>query len=204
MSDIATTFINAIVERLDTENDYLIDNDETPLDIPFMISALEQNISQFKDLLHDIELHSYIVCSYEPDTTNGYTNGRVIVSLYDEKDRAASFYYEIEFWYNLDWQGYCECKPDMDGYDSIQQCCGEHCDWNRPSIYVRKVSSFGEWEWQGLQKDYWRYAEEFIKRYVTSAEVTERQLQAEKINAIQKEIEKLQKRLDILQNGGCH
>lgn len=110
------------------------------------------------------------------------------------------FEYEIVFDYDERNWGYCECNPSDLDYREDKHCCGHGCDWDAPSIKVRKSFLISEHSWSGDEHDYWDFEDKF---YADDKEENEKKLLAEreyKIKSLKETIENAQKELKKLEN----
>ena len=112
----------------------------------------------------------------------------------------ADFRYEITFSYDERNWGYCECSLGDPDYREDKHCCGHGCDWDAPSVEVRKSFLVSNHSWSGDEHDYWDFEETF---YDNDKEENEKKMLAErkyKINSLKATIENAQKRLKELEN----
>lgn len=200
-------FIEQLVEVLKYENTYGELNGKK-LDVPFLISVLWQ------DLMDNYECYDEF-CSDLRDCDNydivigddNYCICKVNVFLYNETENnnlqcveESNFRYEITFSYDERNWGDCECSPDDPDYREDKHCCGHGCDWEAPSIKVRKSFLVSNHSWSGDEHDYWEFEDKF---YADDKEENEKKLLAEreyKIKNLKETIENAQKELKKLEN----
>ena len=112
----------------------------------------------------------------------------------------SDYHYRFEFSYDTRDYGYCECTPDMPDYREDKHCCGHGCDWEAPSVEVRKSFLVSNHSWHGDEHDYWDFEDKF---YADDKEENEKKLLAErecKIRNLKETIENAQKELKKLEN----
>ena len=193
-------FIERLVEVLKYENTYGELNGKE-LDVPFLVSALWQ------DLMYNSK-HYDVFCSDLRDCDNydiviedsEYYICKANVIIYNEEVYGLIFRYELTFSYDEHNLGYCECKPGDPDYREDKHCCGHGCDWDAPSIEVRKSFLVSNHSWSGDEHDYWDFEDKF---YADDKEANEKKLLAErecKIRNLKETIENAQKELKELEN----
>ncbi|AGT13561.1 hypothetical protein TROLL_35 [Bacillus phage Troll] len=125
---------------------------ESPDDMATLIRHYE-NMVDYADvlstLLVDVEEHG-IDIDYDKDRTGGYTDGTIQVYIHDTGRR-----YDIKLLPDDRMWGYCGCKPEDEGYDPVNRCCGNGCDWIAPAFEAEVVTSLGVYKYQGNQRDMW-------------------------------------------------
>lgn len=132
---------------------------------------------------------------------------KVNIFLYNEIEnddwkclRESDSRYELTFNYDEHNWGYCECKPGDPDYREDKHCCGHGCDWDAPSIEVRKSFLVSNHSWHGDEHDYWDFEDKF---YESDNEENQKKLIAEreyKIKSLKETIENAQKKLKELEN----
>ena len=177
-------FIERLVEVLKYENTYGELNGKK-LDVPFLVSVLWQ------DLMDNYECYDEF-CSDLRDCDNydivigddNYCICKVNVFLYNETENnnwkcaeESDFRYEITFSYDERNWGYCECSPGDPDYREDKHCCGHGCDWEAPSVEVRKSFLVSNHSWHGDEHDYWDFEDKF---YANDKEENEKKLLAER------------------------
>lgn len=200
-------FMEDLVEALKYENECRKPNGKQ-LDIPFLISGLWQDLKnrhewydKFYSDLKDCD--SYNITIEDSD----YYICKANIFVYrknkdDEWDYLSeeNFRYEITFSYDERNWGYCECKSSDPDYREDKHCCGHGCDWEAPSIEVRKSFLVSNHSWSGDEHDYWDFEDKF---YDNDKEENEKKLLAEreyKIRHLKDTIENAQKELKELEN----
>jgi len=163
-------FIKNLINELNNENENRINCDKKPLDIPYIVSVVDQQIENCKEFIDDITMHTYLINGYDEDNSMGYTNGKIRILIEKSDDEKESEYmidayydycYYIEFLYDERHWGYCECTPEDEGYNEKHKCCGYGCDWSASAFRIEKVISLGGYSWKGQERDYWEYQEQF-------------------------------------------
>lgn len=127
-----------------------------------------QNKEVLHSLLSDLEKWKMDI-HHQEDKTEGYTFGKWVIYLWDyeseEQDsdselyrddsKSPNYHYEIELTRDGRYWGYCECTPDMEGYNEKYKCCGDGCDWVAPSFTLSKVEEcYGKFK--GDERDLWK------------------------------------------------
>lgn len=202
-------FIEQLVDALKYENECKESYDEK-FNIPFLISALWQDLMDrskcydgFCSDLKDCDNYDIVIenCDYYICKTNVIIyNG--IKDMYGDSCGyiEAKFRYEIIFSYDERNWGYCKCKPNDLGYREDKHCCGHGCDWEAPTIEVRKSFLVSNHSWSGDEHDYWEFEDEF---YLDDKEENEKKLVAEreyKIKSLKETIKNAQRELKELEN----
>ena len=182
-------FIEQLVDVLKYENEYREPNSEK-LNIPFIIAKKRKKIfNNYKQY-------------------NNYCIRKVNVFLYNKSENnnleccveESDFKYEITLSYDERNCGYCECSPGDPDYREDKHCCGHGCDWEAPSVEVRKSFLVSNHSWHGDEHDYWDFEDKF---YANDKEENEKKLLAEreyKIKNLKETIENAQKELKKLEN----
>ena len=200
-------FMERIVDVLKYENKYREPNGKK-LDVPFLLSALWQDLmdnyecyNEFCSDLRDCDDYDIVIGE------DNYCICKVNVFLYNDTENdnwkcveESDFRYEIIFNYDECNWGYCECKPNDPDYREDKHCCGHGCDWEVPTIEVRKSFLISNHSWSGDEHDYWDFEDKF---YANDKEENEKKLLAErecKIRNLKETIENAQKELKKLEN----
>ena len=201
-------FIQNLINELNSENENRIYHEKKPLDIPYIISVIDQQIENCKEFIDDITRHTYCINGYDEDYSGGYTNGKIKILIEKSEDEKESehwvdayydYCYYIEFLYDERYWGYCECTSEDEGYNEKYKCCGYGCDWNSPAFSIEKVVSLGNYAWVGQERDYWKYEEQFESNEQNKNEDVEMfKLEQEKQN-IRNRIVELQEKLGRLE-----
>lgn len=193
-------FIEELIEALKYENTYRdLEPSDKKLDIPFLIAGLWQdlisNYEHYDEFCSDLRNCYNIVI-----LDDNYYICKVCVNFFNEIMEVLDFEYEIVFDYDERNWGYCECNPSDLDYREDKHCCGHGCDWDAPSIKVRKSFLISEHSWSGDEHDYWDFEDKF---YADDKEENEKKLLAEreyKIKSLKETIENAQKELKKLEN----
>ena len=84
-------------------------------------------------------------------------------------------------------------------YNEKYKCCGNGCDWNSPAFRIEKITDLNYCTWDGLERDYWEYQEQFESNEQNkNKEVEKFKLEQEKqylkdrINELQEELVNLE------------
>ena len=173
-----------------------------------MIAALWQDLTnnserynEFCSDLRDCDNYDIVIGE------DNYCICKVNVFLYNETENdnwkcveEADFRYEITFSYDERNWGYCQCSPGDPDYREDKHCCGHGCDWEAPSVEVRKSFLVSNHSWSGDEHDYWDFEETF---YDNDKEEKQKKLLVEreyKIRNLKETIENAQKELKKLEN----
>lgn len=199
-------FIEQLIDVLKYENTYREPNGKK-LDIPFLVSVLwqdlENNHRPYDEFCSDLRnCNNYNITIEDYDYYICKANVIIYNAIKDSDGWGyieANFRYEIIFSYDERNWGYCECKPGDPDYREDKHCCGHGCDWNAPSIEVRKSFLVSNHSWSGDEHDYWDFEDKF---YADDKEENEKKLLAErecKIRNLKETIENAQKKLKELE-----
>lgn len=201
LQKVKEKFIRALVKTLNEENENREYENKEPLDVCFMVSAIDKQLYQYKDFIEDLS-NGYTFNMYEEDES-GHSNGRISLFIEKPKEERQSglwiekyredYWYTIEFKYNQIDGDYCQCEQGNEGYNEEHHCCGEICDWNAPSFAITKQYDLGTCSWDGLQRDYWEYEKMFKSKEENKSvedEIKERRKQEimEQINLLNQEL----------------
>jgi hypothetical protein len=148
------------------------------------------------EVINDIENHHYYL-TYEPDKTEGYTNGTIDIYLEpkgSEYHHAANHSYIITLRnYERMWD-YCECQPEDEGYNPIHNCCGNGCDWYAPAISIEKHENVAYFSFNGAEKDIWELRSKWSGN---EEELKQKQFQEEMVR-LDRQIEEIMERKRLL------
>ena len=209
-NDTLQRFLDYFIEELKRTNEDRKLYDIKEFDIPFIISSLWQsfnnNPDKYKEFISDLGKWSDYNINID-ESRNDY-NGIIDVTVVlvdinnsEDLDILYSDYdYRFEFTYDTRDYGYCECTPDMPYYREDKHCCGHGCDWEAPSVEVRKSFLVSNHSWSGDEHDYWDFEDKF---YADDKEENKKKLLAEreyKIKNLKETIENAQKELKKLEN----
>lgn len=199
--------INEIAECLKIENRSRDYNGNRLLDIPFMIAALDQHLTnkEYEDLLYDLERYDYGVQYIEENPEDYYSDGSIRIQLAEKNcedneyeyyvDRMLDYEYKIDFLHDERYWGYCECTKDDLDYDARHDCCGHGCDWTAPAFSISKIIHIGYNSFNGDEHDFWDYEDKFNN--VTQKDKEEAEKQS-KIRRLQEEKERIERELESL------
>ncbi|MET3508285.1 hypothetical protein [Halalkalibacter oceani] len=94
-----------------------------------------------------------------PNEYDWYNSGSILVYLYEKSDDKwvlpLEHHYLIEFSHEDRYWGYCECTPNLEGYDARYNCCGNGCDWSAPQVKVQKIENVLFKSFDGNASDLW-------------------------------------------------
>lgn len=157
---IVTKFFKQLINEIEELNDKREDKDK--LNTAFLIAPLAQDINyhfeKYTDFAEDLR-YLGLVCAEV--ISNDYKD-QVKANIYiDEEEK---YYYEIIFDSDTSYLGYCGCIKTDKGYREDKQCCGYDCDWDYPTIEVRKVQIVSKHNWEGTQHEYWDFEDEFFDK----------------------------------------
>lgn len=168
-----------------------------------------ETILQSKELLKEIinEGNTYHTeIQYEEDDSGGYTNGLIRVYLYKETeedeicgigyvmDSMLDHHYTIQLVYDERYWGYCNCKPEDEGYDPVHNCCGNGCDWSAPRINVERIHNVAYESFNGSERDMWALKDKWNK----SDDELKEKLVLQQVKSLEEQIFELEKRKDLL------
>jgi len=203
-------FIQDLINELNNINHHEVVYNENnpPINIPFIISAIDQQLDKCTEFLDDISKNKYSINGYHEDESGGYTNGkiRILIEKPDNEKESDLFVhtycdycYYIEFLYDERHWGYCECTPEDKGYNQKHHCCGINCDWDSSAFKIEKVVNLGYYSWKGQEKDYWEYKEKFEANEQNKNKEVEKFKSEEKKQNLINRINELQEELDKLE-----
>lgn len=209
MEYIINDFIKEVKEALIDENeDRKNCGGKKQLDLPFIISSLQQRLSddELVEFIKDISVNRYSL-QYEDVGDEYYDYGKLNVSLFEQEivnDELCYTYldysYSIIFCYDpREWE-YCQCEPTDRDYIEDKHCCGHGCDWWAPAFRIIKEISIGhQHSWNGDQHDYWKYEESFYKSDLDLASEKAKKDKEDKIKYLSENIKQMQEELHKLQ-----
>lgn len=156
----------------------------------FVIICKQQFVN-YPDMIEDIEeaisstFDSYVNINEDEDGYEYFNGATIKIRVSD------TCCYKIIFSYVSDYEGYCQCKEGMEGYDSRYDCCGYKCDWDRPYVEIEKIETLGENPYDGTQHSLW----DAIDKYMKDSELRKEQERKAKINKLKEEKERIEKEL---------
>ena len=160
--EVKSELIDNIINAMNKENDKRVKKKETLLDIYFAVSILEQSLSNYSELMKEIDDNKNYNVYVKSDPSYSEV-GTIEIYLYEnESKRKYIRNYLLHFAYDFRLLGYCDCSPSDEGYDVDKCCCGVSCDWYAPLLMIEKVESVGCKEtYNGIAKEYWIGETEF-------------------------------------------
>jgi len=198
---IKEKFIQDLIKELNNINYHEVikyEGNKTPIDVPYVISVIDQQIENYKEFMDDITNYTYYINNYERDNTEGYTNGKIKILIENTENDTCYYYYFIEFLYDQRHWGYCQCTPEDKDYNSKYDCCGNGCDFVAPAFRLIKKLDFGYSVWEGREKDYWTYKEQFEANEQNKNTDVEKFRNEQKKQELENRIKKLQVELEVL------
>jgi hypothetical protein len=209
MEYIVNEFIKEVKEILiDTNNERKYEEEKKQLDIPFMISALEQHLND-KELISfitDLRDNQYNL-HYEDIIDGYYDYGKLTISLCSKREEDKNTHFtELDYSYSIvfsydprEW-GYCQCTEKDEDYRKDKGCCGHGCDWSAPAFSIIKEIQIGhQQDWNGDEHDYWEYEDNFYKSDKDLASEKAKRDKNDKIKYLQDNIKEMTKQLEELQ-----
>jgi hypothetical protein len=135
----------------------------------FMINVYNENNLNIMDYYATMKQHKdfmqFIIddCSkyyfdFYYNKPEDYTNGSITIYF---QHSLLSYFYKIDLLFAERPWGYCQCTPEMEGYNSEHKCCGNGCDWIAPNIKIDKIETLSCFSFDGFEKDMWKLKEEF-------------------------------------------
>jgi hypothetical protein len=209
MQTVKEKFIRDLINELNDINHHAVDYEgQSPkVDVPYVVSVIDQQLDKCTEFLEDISKNTYCINGFDEDTTDGYTNGRIRILIEKPQNEEESEYmydsntnyiYYINFLYDQRNWGYCQCTPDMEGYNEEHECCGCGCDWYAPSFSIEKVTTVGYGVWEGQERDYWDYKKKFLTNEQNNKEELVKILKEQEKKRLEGEIKALQNKLNSL------
>lgn len=186
LKDVRLLLENCLKEGRDSYNQKL---EKDYLNISHILIMLKQELSSYEcqDFIFDISDSNYFL-NFKEDLHTGKNTIDVEVLTLD-----ARMVYKIDFYYELELLGYCECTKKDNNYNENYDCCGVSCDWYKPYMSITKTFLVSEGSFKGKQKELWEMEERINKDIVF-------QKRCDELNHIKKEIERLQERYKHIEN----
>ncbi len=176
-------FIQDLIQYLNDVNSREIENGKKPLfDVCFTVSVIDQNLGNYTEFLENISNGYELSGCFK--SINYYSKGTIRI--------LTSKNYYIEFINDERYMGYCQCKPEDEGYNEKYKCCGKKCDFIAPAFRLYEEVDLRYSTWDGLEKDYWTYKEKFEINEKNKNEEVERFKKEKKKQEIEDKIMKLQ------------
>lgn len=205
---IKEKFIRDLIDELNDINEReLVYNHRKPINIPYVVSVIDQQIENCKEFIEDITEHSYCINGFDRNDEDWYTNGRIRI-LIEKPDSEKKSEYMVDAYYDYcyyieftederNW-GYCQCTSEDYGYNKIHGCCGHGCDWTAPAFRIEKSINLGGCNWNGDASDYWEYENKFNQNEENKNNELERYKKEQERIYIESQIAELQKKLEEL------
>ncbi|MEC4565443.1 DUF5320 domain-containing protein [Paenibacillus sp. CMAA1739] len=192
---VKKVFIEKLAKVLNEEQDDL----DKPLDICYMVSVVDQHLDRYSEFIEEISNNNYLINGYDKDNTGGYTNGRIRILIEKpEEETKCDYCYFIEFGFDERYWGYCQCKPDDEGYSVKHECCGNDCDWVAPSFHIEKCIYIGGDSWDGCENDYWKYEQKYYEEENNKNTYLDNYLKEQEKIRLQEQLKVIQSRLSEL------
>lgn len=195
-------FIQNLIQELNniTYNEVKYEGNNPPIDVPYVVSIIDQQIENYKEFMEDITNNTYCINGYERDNTGGYTKGKIRILIENpEEDAYYNYYYYIEFLHDERMWRYCQCEHGDNGYNEKYQCCGDGCDWYAPAFRLIKEIELGCSSWEGQEKDYWEYIKKFEANEQNNHAEVEKLIKEQQKRDLEIQIKKLQNELEALE-----
>lgn len=188
---IVTKFFKLLINEVEELNDKRKAKDK--LNTAFLIAPLAQDINyhfeKYADFAEDLR---YLTLVCVEVMSNDYKD-QVKANIYiDEEEK---YYYEIVFNSDTAYLGYCECIKTDKGYREDKKCCGYNCDWDYPTVEVRKVQIVSKHDWEGTQHEYWNFEDEFFDKNDKAKRERIKKESKIRIEFLQNEIKRMQDEL---------
>jgi len=201
---VKNKFIEDVVKELNDVNRERIEENKNPLDIPFMVSVLDQQLETCEEFIHDISKNKYLINGFEE--AEGIIGRMQVLIEKPEHEKEShllihAFYdycYYIDFFAEPRLYDECKCSPDDEGYNHEYGCCGLDCEWYAPSFEIYKSIFLKKATWKGNQRDYWEYEKKFKENEKRKNKEVEEYKKIKEKERIQQQIEELQNKLKSL------
>lgn len=147
------------------------------------MSKAEWNCIEYPE---DVEIRTY---DFKETITVSYRLGK--------QDKELDFEIRGE---DLYW-GYCECKPNDEGYNEHHACCGMDCDWTQPVVDIFDKIPVLSTKWNGTAADFWKIEDPIEDDYNQKKEAYHKEKEAEKqerIRELESALESMKKELGVL------
>lgn len=198
---IKEQFVERLTQELLNESARGLSN-YGPLDVCFMIAAIDQNIASCEEFMKDISTHEYDLNGYDHEE---YADGSINVFIVKPNsegecwvDSHKDYYYHITFSRSDRYWGYCQCTDDMPGYDHEHRCTGSGCDWVAPAFNLTKITNLDGASWQGAERDYWAYEKAFKSKQNNKRSEIENYQKSQEIKNLKAQQQKIAERLKEL------
>lgn len=208
MNSTLQKFVTRLVNELKEDNETNRKYDETKqlLDIPFIISTLSQsfenNEARYKEFITDLESWEKQYYGYNLliENPNDDYCEVVRVSVYPDCHYPA-YKYQLRFYFDERYYGYCECTPDMPDYREDKKCCGHGCDAVFCAFTLNKVTEveIANELWNGDEHDYWEFEDAFYKNEKELLKEKEKRRKESEIERLKNDIEYAKEKLAELE-----
>lgn len=190
--------LSDILRCLKDENEDRAYYDLAGLDIPFMMSVLDEYmLYNYSSVLVDLDERGYEVCGFKNNTCkeeDGYVDGYFSIMVY-EKD----YLYNIaknEYYYNGDSDWMHIDFEYLITFETINDCV---MDWFRPSITISKIETVDTVVWGKGEEAHLDYVGKFdITKFTEVVETVEDVAISDRRTKILSEIDRLTTELDSL------
>jgi hypothetical protein len=167
--------------------------------------TIMQNTESIQSLIDDCEKYYFdFNHSINPD---GYSDGKIAVYLYSNDpgedygwQSSLDYHYEIDLLFDERMWGYCDCRPEDEGYNPIANCCGMGCDWTAPRVSISKHTGIGHFNFDGYERDLWNAEKKWglsSDEYETEQKEKQKQQQ---MKWLDDQIKELEKRKEMILN----
>lgn len=191
MNKTVEKFIKELKTELkDVNEDRIYDKDFKQIDIPFVVSVVEQQIHNCEEFIKNITEHSFIVNGYEEDNNDGYTNGRIRILIEKKEDEKKSEYMFDAF------ENYCYYIEFL----IDERYCSYDDRWDASAFRLIKETDMYSGKWEGTYEDYKKYKNEFEKDESNRSKLLEDAKKEEEIRRIHEQINELNDRLSKLRS----
>lgn len=178
----------------DDLKEFILNHEEKGRLIPYYETLIQlESYPEMKDLLTQYKVSNYNIDYNEPDEFDGYSNGWL--EIY-EADNPITYTIELDIGQMQG--GYCQCKPNDEGYNYDKDCCGVSCDVHLPKVSIVKEEKLLNHEFQGYERDLWALEEKWLTEYEKDLLLKE---QLEKVSNIEAQIAQLQEELKVVKSG---
>ena len=202
--NVKEQFIRNLIDALNDENRERIYENKKPLDVPFLVSVVDQQIENCTEFMDTISKYRYLINGFEE--AEGIIGRMQVLIEKPEHEKEShllihAFYdycYYIDFFAEPHLYRECKCSPDDEEYNHEYGCCGLDCEWYAPSFEIYKSIFLKKATWKGNQRDYWEYEKKFKENEKRKNKEVEEYKKIKEKERIQQQIEELQNKLKSL------
>lgn len=155
MSNVKQGFVENLMKELKIASNNRGRNGKTPLDVCYLISSVDEHIEECKEFIEDITNNTYYINGYEEDCSQGYSNGKIRISIEKpEGEDISNYCYYIQFLYESkewDFNGCDSCRPKDDAEHNY------HDNGCSPSFKLTKEINMYYGVFEELDGDYRKY-----------------------------------------------